>query len=121
MVFYLFLNQSCQFVCGLRPQYPSPAISANPTRDSAVRRPSDPTLPSHRKSSSGIPSRLQMKSAMPRKHTISRDSTAEVRTSMNEGPSRQLAILVAELPTSGDSNNSLHDTPGLASRPSVPG
>ncbi|KAL4779372.1 hypothetical protein BJX76DRAFT_341071 [Aspergillus varians] len=44
MVLYLFLNQSCQFLCGLRPPLLHPNSNpAIPTRDPA-RRHSDPTL-----------------------------------------------------------------------------
>ncbi|KAL4994349.1 hypothetical protein BDV10DRAFT_176991 [Aspergillus recurvatus] len=41
MILYLVLNQSCHFLCGLRPPHPSPAITA---RDPPQRRHSDPTL-----------------------------------------------------------------------------
>ncbi|KAL4974726.1 hypothetical protein BDW66DRAFT_139144 [Aspergillus desertorum] len=43
MILYLVLNQSCHFLCGLRPPHPSLAI---PTRDPSQRRPSDLTLTS---------------------------------------------------------------------------
>lgn len=41
MILYLVLNQSCHFLCGLRPPHPNPAI---PARDPTHRRHSDPTL-----------------------------------------------------------------------------
>lgn len=45
MVLYLFLNQSCQFICGLRPPLLQPnGNPAIPARDPTVRRHSDPTV-----------------------------------------------------------------------------
>ncbi|BCS19334.1 uncharacterized protein APUU_12162S [Aspergillus puulaauensis] len=45
MVLYLFLNQSCQFICGLRPPLLQPnGNPAIPARDPTARRHSDPTL-----------------------------------------------------------------------------